>query len=261
MARKQRRANGKSGPTVRRSDRQKAGGRGDDECRRLAGAGAAIPASRPAGRGRGLLPAPARHRAGSRGRAAFARAGGAPVGASRRGRRTDRSGDPAQRDKTRSTFPIWASRSRTWAEAARRLPPIARAIRIKPDYADAFYNCGNLLKELKRPGEALASYDAALALRPDYAARPGKIAAWCWQELQRPNDVTGEPGKGAGAQTGLCRSLFQPGPGAAAIATVRRGAGKLRSRGGVQARLCRSLLRQGHRAATVRAPRGGAGEL
>jgi predicted O-linked N-acetylglucosamine transferase (SPINDLY family) len=35
--------------------------------------------------------------------------------------------------------------------------------------AEAFNNRGNALKEVDRPGEALASYDRAIALRPDYA--------------------------------------------------------------------------------------------
>jgi hypothetical protein len=40
---------------------------------------------------------------------------------------------------------------------------------VKPDYAEALSNCGMTLRELKRFDEALASYDHALALRPDYA--------------------------------------------------------------------------------------------
>ncbi len=44
-----------------------------------------------------------------------------------------------------------------------------RALTMRPDYAEAFNNRGNALKELKRLGEALASYDRALAVRPDYA--------------------------------------------------------------------------------------------
>jgi len=44
-----------------------------------------------------------------------------------------------------------------------------RAIAIKPDYAKAHNNRGNALKELKRWDEALASYDRAIAIKPDYA--------------------------------------------------------------------------------------------
>ncbi|WP_366845961.1 tetratricopeptide repeat protein [Sphingorhabdus sp. EL138] len=44
-----------------------------------------------------------------------------------------------------------------------------KAIVLKPDYADAFYNRGNALQDLKRLDDALASYDKAIALKPDYA--------------------------------------------------------------------------------------------
>ncbi|MDD1607795.1 MAG: tetratricopeptide repeat protein, partial [Methylococcaceae bacterium] len=40
---------------------------------------------------------------------------------------------------------------------------------IKPDYAEAFSNRANTLKELKRYDEALASYNRALVIKPDYA--------------------------------------------------------------------------------------------
>src|SRR5262245_8425408 len=40
---------------------------------------------------------------------------------------------------------------------------------MKPDYADAFNDRGNALRELKRFDEALASYDKALVLKPDFA--------------------------------------------------------------------------------------------
>ena len=44
-----------------------------------------------------------------------------------------------------------------------------RALAIKPDYAEAWHNRGNALRDLKRFGEALASYDKALAINPDNA--------------------------------------------------------------------------------------------
>ncbi len=44
-----------------------------------------------------------------------------------------------------------------------------KALAIKPDYADALYNRGNTLKELGRGEEAVASYDKALAIRPNHA--------------------------------------------------------------------------------------------
>ena len=44
-----------------------------------------------------------------------------------------------------------------------------RALTVRPDYAEALFNRGLTLHELKRFEEALASYDRALTLRPDYA--------------------------------------------------------------------------------------------
>ena len=51
-------------------------------------------------------------------------------------------------------------------ESAVRL--IQQAIRIDPYYPLAHLNVGNALRSLKRPEEALASYDCALRLKPDY---------------------------------------------------------------------------------------------
>jgi protein O-GlcNAc transferase len=49
------------------------------------------------------------------------------------------------------------------------LASIDAALAIKPDYAEAFYNRGIVLLRMKRFDEALASYDQALAIRPHYA--------------------------------------------------------------------------------------------
>ena len=44
-----------------------------------------------------------------------------------------------------------------------------RAIALKPDYANAHYNRGTVLKSMHRYNEALASFDKAMALKPDHA--------------------------------------------------------------------------------------------
>ena len=49
------------------------------------------------------------------------------------------------------------------------LASYARAIALKPDYADAYNNRGNTLRDLGRLDEALASYDKAIALQSNYA--------------------------------------------------------------------------------------------
>ena len=52
---------------------------------------------------------------------------------------------------------------------AEALSSFDKAIVLKPDYADAYNNRGIVLKELRRFEEALASYDKAVALKPEYA--------------------------------------------------------------------------------------------
>jgi hypothetical protein len=48
-----------------------------------------------------------------------------------------------------------------------------KAISLKPDYAESWSNRGIVLQELKRLDEALASFDKAISLKPDYA-----MACW-----------------------------------------------------------------------------------
>jgi len=42
-----------------------------------------------------------------------------------------------------------------------------KALAIKPDYAEALFNRGIVLRDLKRPAEALASFDRVLAIAPE----------------------------------------------------------------------------------------------
>lgn len=44
-----------------------------------------------------------------------------------------------------------------------------KALAIKPDYAEACYNMGNALQEQGRLEETILAYDKALAIKPDYA--------------------------------------------------------------------------------------------
>jgi tetratricopeptide (TPR) repeat protein len=54
---------------------------------------------------------------------------------------------------------------------AEALASYDKAIALKPDYAFAYYRRGDALKDLQRPAEALASYDKAIALKPDIDRR------------------------------------------------------------------------------------------
>jgi protein O-GlcNAc transferase len=65
--------------------------------------------------------------------------------------------------------PTVAMHSKSLKRYEEALTSYDRAIAIKPDYAEAYYNRGNALQELKRLEEALASYDRAIEIKPDYA--------------------------------------------------------------------------------------------
>ena len=44
-----------------------------------------------------------------------------------------------------------------------------RALGLKPNYAEGYYNLGNFLTKLDRFADAVEAYACAIALRPDYA--------------------------------------------------------------------------------------------
>ena len=65
------------------------------------------------------------------------------------------------------------------------------ALAIKPDYAEAYANRGNVLKDLKRLDEALASYESAIDLNPDIDFILGdslhtKMNLCIWDDLANP---------------------------------------------------------------------------
>ena len=63
-----------------------------------------------------------------------------------------------------------------------------RALQLKPDFAEAFYKRGNALLNLNQPANAVASYDRALQLKPDYAdALYNRGLAL--QDLKRPQEA------------------------------------------------------------------------
>jgi tetratricopeptide (TPR) repeat protein len=73
-------------------------------------------------------------------------------------------------------------------QTMRGIELITKAIGLNPNVAAAHGNLGNALRELKRPGEALASYDRAIALKPD-AAETYYNRGLALQDLKRPEDA------------------------------------------------------------------------
>ncbi len=64
---------------------------------------------------------------------------------------------------------------------------IGRAVALDPNNPTAFYNLGNTLRDLNRLDEALASYDRALALRPNVETWGNRGSVL--QELGRPDEA------------------------------------------------------------------------
>ncbi len=49
------------------------------------------------------------------------------------------------------------------------LRSLSKAVALQPDYAEAHYNRGNVLRKLRRMADAIAAYDRVVSLRPDFA--------------------------------------------------------------------------------------------
>ena len=60
--------------------------------------------------------------------------------------------------------------NQAWEKSDAALANYDRAVGIRPDFARAHHNRGILLEKIGRHHEALASYDRALSVRPDFAA-------------------------------------------------------------------------------------------
>ena len=53
-------------------------------------------------------------------------------------------------------------------EVLKAIAVYSRAISLKPDYAEAYNNMGNALREQGNLEEALKAYNKAIDLKPDY---------------------------------------------------------------------------------------------
>ena len=71
---------------------------------------------------------------------------------------------------------ILAAGKQALGQMADAVSAYQRAITLKPDYSEAYFNIGNVLQELGELGEAIAAYSRALEIRPDYAAALNNMA-------------------------------------------------------------------------------------
>ena len=65
---------------------------------------------------------------------------------------------------------------------------ITKAVALKPDYAEAHANLGNVLRELGRPEDAVVCCRKAIALQPDFAAARNNMGN-ALQELGRLDEA------------------------------------------------------------------------
>jgi tetratricopeptide (TPR) repeat protein len=80
-----------------------------------------------------------------------------------------------------------------------------QAIALKPDYAEAHYNLGNTLQELGRLVEAEASYTQAIALKPDYAEAHSNLGNTL-QELGRLDEAEASYNQAIALQPDLAKA-------------------------------------------------------
>ena len=113
---------------------------------------------------------------------------------------------------------------------------IKRAIGLNPKVAAANSNLGNALMDLKLSAEALASYDKAIALKPDYA--DGALQSrQCAEGPEASRGSAGELRQSDRAEIRLRRGAQQSRQCAEGPQASRGSAGKLRQGDRAQARL------------------------
>ena len=95
-------------------------------------------------------------------------------------------------------------------ESAEALACYQRALQLNPDFAEAHNNLGTALQDQGKIAEALACYRRALQLKPDYAEAHNNLG----NALQDQGQIGGS-GRllppGPGTEAGLCRGPQQPG--------------------------------------------------
>jgi predicted O-linked N-acetylglucosamine transferase (SPINDLY family) len=90
--------------------------------------------------------------------------------------------------------------------APEALASFERALAIKPDYAEALYNRGLALREVQQPAEALASFDRTLSIRPDYVEALN-IRGVVLREMRRPAEALASYDKALGIRPGYAEAL------------------------------------------------------
>ena len=115
------------------------------------------------------------------------------------------------------------------ASSTRRRARYEQALALRPDYAEAHNNLGNILREQGKLDQAVARYRASARsptrLRRS-AQQPGQRAAGAGQARRGGGTFRAS----AGSQAGLCRGAQQPGQHPLAAGQARPGRGTVSSK-------------------------------
>jgi tetratricopeptide (TPR) repeat protein len=97
-----------------------------------------------------------------------------------------------------------------------------KALAIRPDHAEALNNRGTALQDLQRPEEALASYDKALAIRPDHAEALNNRGT-ALRDLKRPMEALASFDKALAIRPTYAEALYNRGLNALLIGDFSAG--------------------------------------
>ena len=100
-----------------------------------------------------------------------------------------------------------------------------KAIALKPDFAEAHFNRGLGLADLKRSADALASYDKAIALKPDYVEAHNNRGN-ALMDLKRPVDALASYDKAIALKPDFAEAYYNRG---VALKELKRSADALAS--------------------------------
>ena len=126
---------------------------------------------------------------------------------------------------------IWPTRSRNKTESTTPKLHYESALALKPDYANAHNNLGNVLKEQGKFDDAMAHYRRAIAINPDYAEahfnraeiNPSSVATPIWRRWKRSPRRELPADKAVYIHFALAKALDDVGDYARAFEHLRQG--------------------------------------
>jgi tetratricopeptide (TPR) repeat protein len=85
-----------------------------------------------------------------------------------------------------------------------------KALALQPNYVEALYHRGVALRNLKRPAESLASFDRALSVKPDYVDAHSD-RGYALQDLKRPAEALASYDRALAVRPDHAKTLYNRG--------------------------------------------------